>query len=258
MTYRPLPDPNEIRDCDLESPEMEEGARLVECGERQLRMLRRMGDVGIELVERLGQIAMSGAGPASGDGAATMTIPATIDSIAGAYVKLTQSLRRTLAMETRLSDELKGRRLGVIAARQAQDAELIKVVHECINENIEYAMTKAIRRERPDADRKTNERLLIDMFERLKDSDEFENYRELPPGETIAKLCAAFGLDPEFCIQADDETWMIRHGPADSPPSNLRGGTDAERVRVGPVTVSDAGVPPHEPHPDGYAVCPSP
>ena len=183
MTYRPLPDPNEIRDCDLESPEMEEGARLVECGERQLRMLRRMGDVGIELVERLGQIAMSGAGPASGDGAATMTIPATIDSIAGACVKLTQSLRRTLAMETRLSDELKGRRLGVIAARQAQDAELIKVVHECINENIEYAMTKAIRRERPDADRKTNERLLIDMFERLKDSDEFESRpRILHPG----------------------------------------------------------------------------
>jgi hypothetical protein len=256
VTYVPLPDPNEIRDCDLASPEMVEGARLVECGERQLRMLRRMGDVGIELVERLGQIAMSGAGSASGDGAATITAPATIDSIAGAYVKLTQSLRRTLAMETRLSDELKARRLGVVATRNKQHAEKIKVVEDLVTQNIDYALTKAIRRERPDTDRETNERLLMDMFERLKDSDDFEDYRELPPGETVARLCATFGLDPEFCIQADDETWMIRHG--NLPPSHSWGGTDRNAIRVGPVTESDAGVLPHEPHPDGYAVCPSP
>ena len=249
MTYRSLPDPNELRDAELKSPEISESARLVECGERQLRILQRMAEVGIGLVERLGQIAISG------DGVATMTAPATIDSIAGAYVKLTQSLRRTLAMETRLSDELKARRLGVVAALNKQHAEKIKVIEDLVTQNIDYALTKAIRRERPDTDRETNERLLIDMFERLKDSDDFEDYRELPPGETVARLCAAFGLDPEFCIQADDETWMIRHG---NPPSHLWGGTDAERVRVGPVTESDAGVLPHEPHPDGYAVCPSP
>ena len=251
MTYVPLPDPNEIRDCDIASPEMVEGARLVECGEWQQRMLRRMADVGIELVERLGQIAMSGADAAPSEG-----VPATIDSIAGAYVKLTQSLRRTLAMEARLSDELKARRLGVVAARNKQHVEKIKVVEDLVTQNIDYALTRAIRRERPDTDRETNERLLIDMFERLKDSDEFEDYRDRPPGETVARLCAAFGLDPEFCIQADDETWMIRHG--DPPPSHSWGGTDRNAIRVGPVTESDAGVLPHEPHPDGVAVCPSP
>ena len=49
------------------------------------------------------------------------------------------------------------------------------------------------------------EALLIDMVERLKDPDEFERRHRRPPGETVARLCAAFGLDPTFRIQADDE-----------------------------------------------------
>ncbi len=259
VTYRSLPDPNELRDVELKPPEMVESDRLVECGERQLRMLQRMAEVGIGLVERLGQIAMSGAEPASGDGDAPATIPATINDIAGAYTKLTQSLRRTLAMEARLAEEMKARRLGVVASRNKQHAEKIKAIEDVVNQNIEYALTKAVRRERPEADRETSEHLLIDMFERLDDAEEFEDYRDRPPGETVAKLCAVFGLDPEFCIQDDDETWMIRHGGGpDIPPSHLWGGTGAERVRAGPVTKSDAGVFPHEPHPDCVAVCPSP
>ena len=252
MTYRPLSDPNEIRDIEVETPEMVENDRLVECGERQLRMLRRMGDIGIALVERLEDIAISRAEAASREGAA----PATIDDIAGAYGKLTQSLRRTLAMEARLAEQLKAHRLGAVATRIADHEDTIKVVHKLVDDNIEHALTKAIRRERPDAGRETNERLLMDMFERLNDSDDFDDYRERPPGETIAKLCAVFGLDPEFCIQADDETWMVRHG--NPPPSHLWGATDAERVRVGQVTESGAGVLPDEPHPDGFAICPSP
>jgi hypothetical protein len=31
--------------------------------------------------------------------------------------------------------------------------------------------------------------------ERLNDADEFEDYRQRPPCETVAKLCAVFGLD---------------------------------------------------------------
>ena len=259
MTYRSLPDPNELRDAELKSPEIIEGARLVECGERQLRILRRMAEVGIGLVERLGQIAMSGAEPASGEGTASATIPATINDIAGAYTKLTQSLRRTLAMEARLAEEMKDRRLGVFATRNKQHAEKIKVVENLVNQNIEYALTKVIRRERPEADRETSEHLLIDMFERLDDAEEFEDYRQRPPGETVAKLCAAFGLDPEFCIQDDDETWMIRHGGGpDIPPSHLWGGTDVESVRAGPVTESETGAFPHDPHPDALSDCPSP
>ena len=146
MTYRSLPDPNELRDSELKSPEMVESARLVECGERQLRMLQRMAEVGIGLVERLGQIAISGAEPASGDGDTPATIPATINDIAGAYTKLTQSLRRTLAMEARLAEELKAHRLGVVASRNKQHAEKVKVIEDVVTRNIEYALTKAIRR----------------------------------------------------------------------------------------------------------------
>jgi hypothetical protein len=251
MSYRPLSDPNEILDVEVETPEMVENARLIECGERQLRMLRRMGDVGMGLVERLEQIAMAGAEASSGEKAA----PASIDDIAGAYGKLTQSLRRTLAMEARLAEEMKARRLGVFATLNADRDERIKVVQDGIDETIEYVLGKAIRRERPDADKEAVEGLLVDMFERLNDADEFEDYHQRPPGETVAKLCAAFGLDPEFCIQADDETWMIRQGPAAETRGECRGRHHPPNPGGDPPT---SGTSSTAPCPDGVAVSSSP
>jgi len=39
-------------------------------------------------------------------------------------------------------------------------------------------------------------------------------YLDRPIGETVVRLCAAMGLDPEAC-QPDGETWRVRRAPLD-------------------------------------------
>ena len=46
----------------------------------------------------------------------------------------------------------------------------------------------------------------------LFDSDECKDYLGRPVGETVAKLCAAVGLDPALCV-LDGETWKARRLP---------------------------------------------
>jgi hypothetical protein len=213
MSYTPLPDPNEVFDLDLEAPTPNqiEAARLIEMGERHLALLRRMQEVGLGLVERLERIASAGAEESSKASAPA----AAIDDLAGAYARITQALRRTMAMEAKLARELRDRRLGALKDRSAAAEDLRRAASVVVDDNISSAMTKVIRRERPDADRQTVERLLLDMYERLEDDEEFEDYHLRPPGETVARLCALFGLDPTFCIHDDQEGWMIRERPAE-------------------------------------------
>ena len=64
-------------------------------------------------------------------------------------------------------------------------------------------------------------------------------YLDRPVGETVARLCAALGLDPEAC-EPDGDAWRVRRPPlnfelrleerarkypAPSPPSLYRLGT---------------------------------
>ena len=48
-----------------------------------------------------------------------------------------------------------------------------------------------------------------DAEEYLGDADEMRGWLDRPVGETVAKLCAALGLDPDACA-FDGETWKVR------------------------------------------------
>ena len=48
--------------------------------------------------------------------------------------------------------------------------------------------------------------------EYLADADECRGYYDRPVGETVAKLCAALGLDPDAC-RRDGDTWTVRRPP---------------------------------------------
>ena len=48
-----------------------------------------------------------------------------------------------------------------------------------------------------------------DAQEYLGDADEMRGYLDRPVGETVAKLCAALGLDPEACAP-DGAAWRVR------------------------------------------------
>ena len=64
-----------------------------------------------------------------------------------------------------------------------------------------------------------------DAEEYLGDADEMRGYLDRPIGETVARLCAALGLDPEAC-ESDGETWRVRR-----PPARIRTVRMEERAR---------------------------
>ncbi len=89
-------------------------------------------------------------------------------------------------------------------------------------------------------------------------------------GETVAKLRAAMGLDPET-REPDGDAWRIRRTPLDfeirlvesarknPPPSPLWGGTDGEAVRVGLSPEGPDSIDtPTQPNPGCFASGPSP
>ncbi len=108
--------------------------------------------------------------------------------------------------------------------------------------------------------------------ERLDDDDEFAGYLERPVGETVAKLCAVVGLDPGACF-LEDGAWRVRQAPL--PPPCGEGGSErsdetggACGSAHGPNVIGEPHIPGADPpaarpsstvpHPDGFAVCPSP
>ncbi len=99
-------------------------------------------------------------------------------------------------------------------------------------------------------------------------------YLDRPVGETVAKLCATLGLDPEAC-ERGGETWRIRRPPLDfelrveekarkygRPPSlpPLHGeGQTPQASGWGTLSASaNAGDNPTQPHPGCFASGPSP
>ena len=98
-------------------------------------------------------------------------------------------------------------------------------------------------------------------------------YLDRPVGETVAKLCAALGLDPQAC-EPDGDAWRVRRPPIDFelrieekarkygaslPPSPSWGGTDGEAVRVGLSPENrNSSDNPTQPHPGCFASGPSP
>jgi hypothetical protein len=96
-------------------------------------------------------------------------------------------------------------------------------------------------------------------------------YLDRPVGETVARLCAAMGLDPEAC-EPDGETWRVRRPVLNFelrleerarkfPPPSPEVGRDRSRSdQGGEVSMKPDGAVESAtlPHPDGFAVCPSP
>ncbi|MGH7881205.1 MAG: hypothetical protein ACREQD_17150, partial [Candidatus Binataceae bacterium] len=90
---------------------MEEIAAAVERDERDVRMLERLAEVGMELVELIAQNAKACFEAASAEGVAPAQDPTAT------YNKLAQSVRRTLALKARLVEGLKMRRTGLATQR---------------------------------------------------------------------------------------------------------------------------------------------
>jgi hypothetical protein len=239
MLYRTLDDPAPPADANLENL-----AAALERDERHLRVLARLTQIAMDLAEALGEAAKARIETGkTEDRPPAPTDTATID----AFNTIAQTVRRTVALEAKLAEGVKTRRAGLIAERAARDEAHVAAKNEAIIFGLHDAYAGSTSGAEYEA---LIDRLMEDAEEHLRDADEFRGYLDRPVGETVAKLCAALGLDPDSCTP-DGDAWRIRRpttefemllderarkfgGLHDLPPSPSWGGTDGEAVRVGP------------------------
>ena len=128
---------------------------------------------------------------------------------------MAQTVRRTLALEAKLAEGVKARREKLITDGAERRATRAVAHKDNVDEAIMEGLHDAYAADCSEDEYQTlAERLLDDAREYLGDADEMRGYLDRPVGETVAKLCAAMGLDPEAC-EPDGETWRIRRPPLD-------------------------------------------
>ena len=128
------------------------------------------------------------------------------------FAKVAQAVRRTIALEIQLTEEVKTRRAGLFTQRVHRRTKLDWDHESDMDEAIEDTLTGALGEDLADFEGPEACRLRKEARELLQDADEFRDYLSRPVGETIAKLCAVLGLDPDYCVR-DGETWKVRRGP---------------------------------------------
>jgi len=187
-------------EADLDTPEMVEAAAAVERDERDMRVLDRLVELGLELAEAITRNAKACLEAASAQG-----VPPAQD-VTGPYNKMAQTIRRTLALKAKLAAGIATGRSGLATQRAARRATLDRAHREAMDEAITDTFSYALGEDFPDLQEAESESLLDEMQETLFDGDEFKDYLDRPVGETVARLCAAMGLDPAVCV-LDGETW---------------------------------------------------
>jgi hypothetical protein len=208
MTYRLCPDESWLAFATIDTPEMVETEAVVERGERHLKLLAELADLGMELARKIVRNAdtLPGVPPEEHD---TRKPPA---DPAKAFSTIAQAVRRTVALEAKLAEDVKTLRGGLLAARAERGANLMRAQSEHTAGAVRDALAEVLEETFSDLDCDEARGLLRDADELLRDRDEFNDFLDRPPGETIARLCATLGLDPEFCVQ-DGDTWMLRRPP---------------------------------------------
>jgi len=140
----------------------------------------------------------------------------------GAFSKTAQTVRRTIAMQLELKNEVDKRRAGLIGDRAARRAKRT-VDHEvAVKDAIEMALSDAYHAElilpdfdpqadpyKPEPHEIERQEMFEDAERLLEDFDAYGDWLGRPLGETVAKLCVALGLAPDSCVKRGD-TWLIR------------------------------------------------
>jgi hypothetical protein len=211
MLHRALLDPIPPADADVDTAAMAETERAIERGERHLRVLAELTEIGLRLVRSLSVLVDAHVERELKSADA----PARSKDAAAAVDKMTQTVRRTVALEARLAEGVKARRQGLITERAERCATRGAAHENAVKDAIVEGVHDAYAATCPDDEyHDMVDRMMDDAREYLGDADEMRGYLDRPIGETVARLCAALGLDPEAC-EPDGETWRVRRPPLD-------------------------------------------
>ena len=269
MFDRALQDPTPPAEADADTAATAEAARDIARGERRREMLAELAEISLRLARSLGDLVEARVEHEK----TCKDAPSHSKDAAAAFDKMAQTVRRTLALEAKLAEGVKARREKLITDGAERHATRAAAHKNNIDEAIIEGLHDAYAADCSDDEyHELAERLLDDAQDYLGDADEMRGYLDRPVGETVAKLCAALGLDPQAC-EPDGDAWRVRRPPLDFelrieekarkyppplPPSPSGEGQDAKHPGWGVQPTHQPGVSSILPHPDGFAVCPSP
>ena len=205
MPYRPFPDLHPSTEADLDTDEITVSAPAIERGERYLRLLAELAEIGMTLARSPGALAGERIEQAKSPNGAL----ARGEDPAAAFNKISQTVRRTIDLEARLADLLDVRRSGLTAARSARRSALARSQKTAVDKAIDAALSDAFVDVHLEHEAGELEEVLASAERLRSEFEEFRDYVERPAGETVARLCAILRLDPTCCVK-DGGTWMIR------------------------------------------------
>ena len=213
--------------------------------ERQARMLRELAAITMSIARAEEQIVLARAAQAMN--AAEAGRPAPTQPRGGEssapIARISRAVRLTLAMEGRLYDELEAGP-AVLARKPELSAQEQRrmdagiggcILSATIVPIVEQAIEAA---QDPRSDGSDTERRLDHLYERLADEDEIVSFGTLPIGASVARLCKALGLTPDWSLW-ENEDWAIEEAEAEAP------GTPYGRVWT-----EDADPDPNDERPD--------
>jgi hypothetical protein len=164
--------------------------------ERQLQMLGRLAEAGLEIAVALEAQAKGGAAVVQGD-------------VAMAYSRVARAVRQTFMLQSRLIEDLQENETGRAGRRAAARASAARIMRGVIDDG-----------RRGDAERA--ERLAAEAAERLREED-FSDLLARPFGEAVAEICKDLGLSPDWlalaetCHEAEAALAGKPGGAADEP-----------------------------------------
>ncbi len=277
MRYRRLTTPQPTPEAEIDSPEIIEAAAFVESGDELLAMLAELARYGMELAQAQRDYAMARLAAVTVAGAALNHG----EDPTAAFNKISQTVRRTIALQLKLKEDVGKRRAGLTVDRAAKRAEQAADHAGAVKTAIKSALVGAYLTganmtdfdaeedpETADFRQLEEQELLHDAEDLLGDLDQYGDWLNRPVGETVVRLCVALGLEPAGCIKQGDK-WMVRR------PDTLYETLQEERRTSSSLPQSGEGQAAQRPgwgaagdpsmidvaatpHPDRFAICPSP
>jgi len=145
--------------------------------DRQLQILGRLAEAGLEIAVALEAQAKGGEAVVQGD-------------VAMAYSRVARAVRQTLMLQSRLIEDLQENEAGRVGRRAAARASAARLVRGVIDED-----------RTNDAERA--ERLAAEAAERLREED-FSDLLARPFADAVAEICKDLGLEPDWLALAED------------------------------------------------------
>jgi hypothetical protein len=186
--------------------------------EWRLQMLKKAAEMEMALAEAFHRQAMAAANPApptppaaQDAAAASGAGPDRVGELSAGFTRATRSLRLTLALHGRTSEQLRALRAGEAAKvearrvadrkREADEAEAQSRKHRT---TIERLVIEAAEREAEDDD--SLGAVMEALEERLNEDEAYEDLDLMPVREAVERLCVDLELNPDWSLW-EGEGW---------------------------------------------------